>query len=69
MEDGMETGKIRGKGEFVNEWGYLGSDGEGTETAVIEFIGGTGSFDIAAEEPDEFAGLVGGSVGDTLMGS
>ena len=60
MEDGVKTGEVRGETELVDKVGELSLYGEGTETNVIEFVGGTGSFDVTTEEPDE---LVGGERG------
>ena len=61
VKDGMETGKVRRETELVDKVGELALDGEGSETDVVEFVGGTGGLDMAAEEPDELVGLVGRS--------
>ena len=67
MEDGVQTREVRWEAELINEVGELALDGERSETDVVEFIGGTGSLDVTAEEPDELVRLVGWGFGNVAV--
>ena len=60
VEYRVKTREVGRKTELVNEIGELALDGEGSETDMVEFVGGTGGLDVTAEEPNELVGLVGG---------
>lgn len=67
MKNGVKAREIGRETELIGEGRNLAIDGKRTESTVVEFVRGTGGFDITAKEPDKLIRLVLRSFGNVLV--
>ena len=67
MKNGVKTREIGGKTELIGKGRNLAVYGKRTKSTVVEFVRGTGGFDVTAKEPDKLIRLVLGSFGNMLV--
>ena len=67
MQHGMETREIGGESKLVSKRRDFAGNWEGTETTMVEFVGGTSRLNVATQEPHQLIRLVLGRVLDVSV--